>query len=130
MENVTTEIYLGDLTGDVECIVGFVHHKPFDPVEGFQKTREELEQTGVLVDALPELEIPEGKQPTLYYNRETKELWYEYSDPPVEPIDAIGQEVARLKFENLQKDMIIQMFGQEMTAMKLELMQLKSKGGE
>lgn len=91
MENVTNEIYLGDLTGDVECIVGFVHYKPFDPIEGLQKTREELEQTGVLVDALPEPELVEGKLPKLIVNRETKEVRYEYEDRPLTAEEKVEQ---------------------------------------
>lgn len=106
--------------------IKFVHNMPFDPVHGLP---EEILASGLLVDSIPEPE-DNGKAPRLYINPETMEMWYEYFDRPLEPIDAIGQEVARLKFENLQKDMIIQTFGQEMTAMKLELMQLKAKGGE
>ncbi|MCM3560575.1 XkdW family protein [Brevibacillus borstelensis] len=111
---------------NTKALVTFIHYLPFDQVHGLP---DEVLATGILVGIIPDPE-PNGKIPKLYINPETQEMWYEYIDSPPEPIDAIGQEVARQKFDNLQKDMIIQTFGQEMTAMKLELMQLKAKGGE
>nr|WP_255322237.1 XkdW family protein [Aneurinibacillus migulanus] len=44
------------------------------------------------------------------------------------PLVKMGQELAQLKIENMQKDTIIQTLGQELAKVKIELMQLK--GGE
>lgn len=62
-------------------LVTFVHYMPFDGEHGMGKTKEELEQEGILVESIPEPK-QNGKIPKLFVNRETKELWYEYSDRP------------------------------------------------
>lgn len=59
-------------------IVSFIHYKPFDSKDGLGKTKEELEQEGVLVESVPKPENIEGRTPILHCNPETKELWYEY----------------------------------------------------
>lgn len=50
--------------------ITFTHYMPFDPVYGMGKTREELLETGYLVEEIPEYsgEVPEGKLPELRYN--------------------------------------------------------------
>lgn len=53
------------------------HFKPFDEVVGLHKTQEQLEQIGVLVDAIPERPEPMiGKKLVLY----VEPLRWEYVD--------------------------------------------------
>lgn len=80
-----------------------IHYMPFDEQHGLGKTKEELEQEGILVDEIPEPEQIEGKYPVLHCNPETKELWYEYEDIPKtkeeiqqEKIEALEQSIAEL----------------------------------
>jgi hypothetical protein len=44
------------------------------------------------------------------------------------PLNAMGEELALLKTENMQKDAVIKTLGQELALVKIELMKLK--GGE
>lgn len=80
-----------------------IHYMPFDTEHGLNKTAEELEQEGILVDSIPEPEEVEGKDPVLYCNPETKELWYEYEDIPkteeeiqAEKVESLEQSIAEL----------------------------------
>jgi len=99
--------FLGDLVQIEEnkYQVGLIHNMPFDPVHGFGKTQEELEQIGVLVDDVPEPQIPEGKQIAgLFVNPTTKEVWYEYVDKPLDPeerLQILEQQNAELLLELL-----------------------------
>lgn len=86
--------------------VNYTHYMPFHEKHGLGKTREELEQEGILVDNIPEPEEIEGKSAILHCNPETKELWYEYEDIPKteeeqqqEVINTLGQELAMLKIQ-------------------------------
>lgn len=83
--------------------VNYTHYMPFHEKHGLGKTKEELEQEGILVDSIPKPEQIEGKAPILYCNPETKELWYEYEDIPKteeelqqEKIQALEQSIAEL----------------------------------
>ena len=60
--------------------VFYKHMKPFDEKFGLNKTQEELEIEGLLVNELPEPEEQEGKISTLHINPQTKEMWYEYQN--------------------------------------------------
>ncbi len=73
-------IFLGDLIKiiDGKYQVGLIHNMPFDPVQGFNKPREELEKTGILIEALPDVQEQEGKSAVLYANPATKDVWWEY----------------------------------------------------
>lgn len=79
-------IYLSDLAliqGSIYRVDG-VHNMPFDETYGLGKTEEELNQTGLLVETLPVRE-DNGKNATLFVNKSTKEMYYEYADfPPTE----------------------------------------------
>lgn len=98
-------IFIKDLTKvtDGKYMVGYIHFRPFDSVYGLGKSKEQLEQEGMLVDSIPEPEQIEGKQAILYCNPQTKEFWYEYVDIPKSPeemqqeqIEAIKQAIAEL----------------------------------
>lgn len=71
-----------DKTGKVE----FIHYMPFSPKHGLGKTEEELLETGVLLDEIPEPEQIDGKMPVAYYTPE-KGFWYEYVN--VEPTEQL-----------------------------------------
>ena len=74
-------VFLGDLfqteKGNIykPC---FVHYCPFDKENGLNKTKEELESEGVLVDSIPEAENREEFYPEIRVNKQTKEVFYEY----------------------------------------------------
>ncbi|WP_352404545.1 XkdW family protein [Sporanaerobacter acetigenes] len=51
-----------------------------------------------------------------------------YIPPLSETVSTLGQELAKVKIENIQKDIITNSLGQEVTKLKLEIIQLK--GGE
>lgn len=99
-------IYLGNLKqiNEEKTLVNFIHYKPFHEKHGLGKTREELQQEGILVDSIPELVEIDGQSASLYCNLITKELWYEYEDVPKseegiqqEEINTLRQELAELK---------------------------------
>ncbi|MCM0627370.1 hypothetical protein M5J14_23005 [Lysinibacillus sp. OL1_EC] len=86
-------VYLSGLvhvSGDVYR-VGGRHYRPFDVNVGLGKTKEELEQVGVLVDNLPEPKYVVGKLDVLYVNAVTKETYYEYVDAPLTEDEKYGQ---------------------------------------
>ena len=71
----------------VECI----HHTPFDPTNGLQCTRDELEKTGFFVDSIPEPTIIEGKRAIAEYNSDTKQVYYDYVDIPLSTEERLNQ---------------------------------------
>jgi hypothetical protein len=80
--------------------IKFVHYKPFDEKDGLGKTEEELQQTGYLVESIPEPEAIPGKVPILKFDKNNKELYYEYIDRPLtteEKLQLIEQENQDLK---------------------------------
>src|SRR5699024_6182997 len=93
-------IYLGELVKKEynSYVVGFVHYMPFHEVHGMGKSKEELEQEGILVDSIPEPQQIEGKSAVLHFNPETKDLWYEYEDKPKTP-----EELQQEKIESLEQ---------------------------
>lgn len=92
-------VFLGDLfqteKGNIykPC---FVHYCPFDEENGLNKTKEQLEAEGVLVEQIPEAEQREGFYPELRVNKETKEVFYEYIKIEVQPIQ-MTEEQKQLK---------------------------------
>lgn len=65
---------------------------------------------GILVESVPEAELKAGKQPVLYINTQTKEMWYEYEDIPLPAEERIAQlerENAELKKSNLDTQVAI-----------------------
>ncbi|TCJ04084.1 XkdW family protein [Cytobacillus praedii] len=57
--------------------------------------------------------------------------WYEENpsselEPPLpSPTDLLAEELVKLKFDNMQKDVVISSLGEEITKLKFELMALK-----
>ncbi|NRQ54495.1 hypothetical protein [Brevibacillus sp. HD1.4A] len=80
-----------------------IHHMPFDPVYGLNKTEAELLEEGALVDAIPEPVYIEGKAAVLKYNPTEKVLYYNYEDVPLPPealvIKQLEQQVVLLQQE-------------------------------
>ncbi|ACQ53975.1 hypothetical protein EXN65_20170 [Clostridium botulinum] len=62
--------------------VRFIHYMPFDPIDGLNKTKEELELEGVLIENIPEPKHIENKQAIMYWNPVDKQIFYEYEDVP------------------------------------------------
>ena len=78
-------VFLGNLIAinDTKSKVGFIHNNPFDATDGMNMTQEELENIGILIDALPNESAPAGQQLTgIFVNPQTKEVFYEYAVPP------------------------------------------------
>ena len=71
----------------IECI----HRSPFDPTNGLQSTRDELEQAGFFVDTVPEPDMIEGKRAISKYNPDTKSVYYDYVDIPLSSTERIEQ---------------------------------------
>lgn len=111
-------IFLGlDTKTGERAKVWFVHYQPFDEIIGLQKTKEELEQTGIFVDSVPfPQEIP-GKSPVLYANPQTNELWYEYVDLPKEE-NTLAQELEETKAKLDMAESTIDTLRQQMTTMQ------------
>lgn len=72
-------------------IVEFMHRMPFDPVVGMGKTKEELLETGVFVDSIPNPENKIGMRAVPYYNADTKKVYYEYKSIPLTDQERIEQ---------------------------------------
>ncbi len=66
-------IFLGNI--DKNNRVGFIHNFPFDKEYGLNKTQEELERIGVLIESLP---IEEGEVNGIYVDKNTKVVTYTY----------------------------------------------------
>ncbi|WP_051824109.1 hypothetical protein [Clostridium sulfidigenes] len=81
--------------------VGITHLKPFDAKDGLGKTREELEQTGLVLESEPVPEKIEGKDAILKYNPTTKSLYYEYVDSV--PTPKTDMELALERIASLEK---------------------------
>lgn len=63
--------------------ITYIHHRPFDPVQGLNSTREELLETGVFVTDFLEPVSVTGKRAVAYYNPETKKVYYKYEAAPL-----------------------------------------------
>jgi hypothetical protein len=77
--------------------VTLIHYMPFDEKDGLKRTQEELEQEGMLIDNLPEVEQIEGKKPVLYCNPNTKEVWYEHEDIQKTKEELLQDKVTQLE---------------------------------
>lgn len=83
-------------------IINYIHYRPFDSEYGLGKTQAELEQTGVLVESIPEPEIIEGKHAELKYDETTQELYYDYVDIIPPPSNNPEIEELRQQIQDLQ----------------------------
>ncbi len=79
-----------------KVLISFTHYVPFDKVNGLNKTKEELEKEGYLVESIPEPKEL-NKIPTLYLNPETMELFYEYQDMPKSKEELLEEKVILLQ---------------------------------
>ncbi|MGV3267066.1 hypothetical protein [Cytobacillus pseudoceanisediminis] len=59
--------------------VEFIHHMPFDETHGLGKTQEELKQSGLFVESIPEAMDQAGKYPILKYDP-VSGLYYDYAN--------------------------------------------------
>ncbi len=90
--------------------IGMTCYKPFDEKHGLGKTKEELEQTGLVVETLPTPEQIEGKVANLKYNPTTKSLYYEYVDKvpvPKTEIELALERIASLEQSNAELTTLI-----------------------
>ena len=104
-------VYLGELKEITEekHQIGFIHNMPFDETYGLHKTQAELEQTGVLVESVPEPSAEEGYQPTgIFVNPVTKDVWYEY-----EPIPPTKEELMQQQIDEMSVAMAAILGGAE-----------------
>lgn len=87
--------------------VTFVHYMPFDETNGLGKTKEELLNTGALVELSQEPQLQEDKVPVTYYDPIYNTAYYEMEDIPEQPktkeeqlksqIDQLALTVLQLK---------------------------------
>lgn len=85
-------------------IVTNIHHNPFDPLEGLNTPRNELEKEGYFVSSIPKADIIAGRRAVPKYNRETKEVYYEYIPTPLsneERISAMEDMMNELLLDGL-----------------------------
>lgn len=85
----------------------FAHHRPFDPEIGLGKTQEELKETGLLVENLPEFLTQEGKIPVLCLNFETNELFYDYVERDLTTDEELKSVKDRLALSESAIDFLI-----------------------
>ena len=86
-------------------LVTKVHRFPFDPSLGLQTPREELEQTGVFVDKVPEPRHIPGKQAIMKYDYDQREIYYEYIVAPLtdkERLDLLEQAMNEMLMSNIK----------------------------
>lgn len=107
-----------------------IHYQPFDEVNGLRKTQKELEQTGILVESLPEAQPQEGQDAVLKYS-ETEGLYYEYVDRPPsseEELAAIRDENAELLFRSATQEMDIASLKDENAELMFRLANIEMGG--
>ena len=108
----------------------FIHYQPFDKTNGMNKTQEELEQSGILVESLPEAELQDGKNAILKYS-ETEGLYYEYVDrlpTPEEDLTAMRNENAELMFRSATLEMEMSSIRDENAELMFRLANLEMGG--
>jgi hypothetical protein len=71
-------IEYGQDIGNNEFLVGLIHNRPFDKVDGMNMTTQQLLAIGELVDHIPSVEIKEGYGSRLIFNKTTKQFRHEY----------------------------------------------------
>ncbi|HEK8924577.1 TPA: hypothetical protein STY83_002908 [Clostridioides difficile] len=91
--------------------VNLIHNMPFDKVYGLNKTAQELELNGVLVDEIVEAEQREGFASIMYVDKTTKEITYEYVEIPLTPEQEALKKVKELELENANINYALMMGG-------------------
>jgi hypothetical protein len=86
-------IYLHSFTviDSEDSVVGGIHFMPFDEVNGFGKTKAELEEDGYLIKDLLINEAKENQVSILHINPKTKDTWYSYEEMPTTPNPLEGE---------------------------------------
>ncbi|MHB9937899.1 hypothetical protein CF098_07700 [Clostridium sporogenes] len=127
-------IYLGNLKKieQNKYMIGHIHYMPFDEINGLRKTKEELEQEGVLIENIPEPKYIESTQAIMYWNPVDKQVFYEYEDVPKseediekETLKTLVKQVAEEKLKDIQKDKLITETTKELAKVKLDIIELK-----
>ena len=73
-------------------VITTIHHNPFDPTEGLNMPRVELEKEGFFVNSIPPAEVIAGRRAIPKFNPDSKEVYYEYVAVPLsstERLDAL-----------------------------------------
>lgn len=105
--------------------VNYVHYMPFHERDGLHKTKEELEQEGILLEQLPaRLEEIEGKSQELYYI--DSQIQWQYEDIPPTPEEAENKKIAELETALLEITTIsaLQQAQNEQAIMELTMMMI------
>ena len=71
-------LYLKEIISETDVIVRGIHSKPFDEVDGYGKTEEELNEDGYLVEIIPQPNPLLGTRSVLHINPINNETWYTY----------------------------------------------------
>ncbi|WP_205613341.1 hypothetical protein [Clostridium sporogenes] len=117
--------------------IGYIHYMPFNEKHGLGKTKEELEQEGILLESIIEPKQIEGKQATMYWNPIEGKIFYEYEDIPKskeetleEKIKTLTENLAQEKINNMKKDALAVNLTKEVANLKVEVMNLKKGGNQ
>ncbi|EPY2302320.1 phage protein [Clostridium sporogenes] len=82
--------------------IEYIHHMPLDKKYGLGKTKEELQEEGILIENFPEPIYIEGKYTIMYWNPIEKKIFYEYEDIP-NVIEPTKEETLQNRVEALEK---------------------------
>lgn len=63
---------------DSDNMIVFIHRQPFDPINGLNESKEDLEKYGFFIDSMPDPMPIFGKSAVPYFNPETKKVYYKY----------------------------------------------------
>ncbi|HBE9553490.1 hypothetical protein [Clostridioides difficile] len=91
--------------------VNLIHNMPFDQTYGLNKSTQELELNGVLVNEVLEVEQREGFASIMYVDKTTKEITYEYVEIPLTPEQEALKKVKELEQENANINYALMMGG-------------------
>lgn len=126
-------IYLSALekvSGDLYK-VNSINYMPFDEVYGLNKTEDELSKNGILVTELPVKQY-DNKIETLYIDKVTKKMHYEYTDTPPtedEKFEQVNTALSAALMENANDKARIAELEENQSTMLMEIAMLKMNGG-
>lgn len=83
----SNEIYIKVNSSNV---VTSIHHNPFDPTEGLNMPRSELEKEGFFVTSIPKADIINGRRAVPKWDPANKEVYYEYATIPLSAEERIS----------------------------------------
>lgn len=83
---MTPEIYI---RVNDSYTVTMIHRNPFDPSEGLNTPREELEKDGFFVSDIPVADIIRGRRAVPKYNPDTKKIYYDYVPVPLSTAERV-----------------------------------------